>query len=327
MKRYSIYLLFAILTALPACSRRELINPVDLPSKPSDSSENAQSEKYPIVFRIGEDGATKAAGFDSEEMEPGIRVNRTPLSVGTKGATPVTSLSQFYVSICSENEDAFKYENRVFSGPDSNGYYSSGLYWPATEMPYDFIVSNLSMMENVYSGTDGSYFPLVYFDCTEDLVCGYNLDSNYANSPVAIVLTHPLARIGTFTVSANGGDSSMNLVVNSCTINNCKTSGLYDIMNECFETVAGIKSEFPDLAWDSSWSDNTSSYTLKADGTNNDIWVIPGTYSMTLNYTLYSVDSSGSTLVGSGTRSASVTLKGGCVNNIEADAQFIVIEF
>lgn len=201
--------------------------------------------------------------------------------VSTK-ASAVTSLSSFYASATtgSAGSESTKWNSVTFSGSSS---YTGGKYWPASNPSYHFYAANVPL---TFAAAGTTVAP----DGNTDVVVAYIASPTYAASN-ALTFNHIYARVGTVTINAAAG--SLSSV--SATLKNVATGGTYNLRTGAW--TAGTKSD--------------KSVTVGS----NDIYVVPGTYSLSVTYTITNGDYSATF-----TKSGNVTLQQGKINNITATA-------
>lgn len=194
----------------------------------------------------------------------------------------MTSLSSFYVSATTgtAGSETTKWNSVSFSGSST---YTGGKYWPASNPSYHFYAANAPI---TFAAGGSTVAP----DGSVDVVTAYLASPTYGASN-ALTFNHIYARVGTVTISAAAG--SLSGV--SATLKNVATGGTYNIRTDAW--TAGSKSD--------------KTLTIGA----NDIYVVPGTYSLSVTYTLTNGDYSATF-----TKSGNVTLQQGKVNNISATA-------
>lgn len=213
--------------------------------------------------------------------------------VQTKATSAVTSLSSFNVNCVkgtmgSSETSVF---NSAFSGSSS---YTGGKYWPATDQGYKFYASNATM-------TAAATGPTIAATNATDIVCAVLASPSYKASN-ALVFNHIFARVGTCKISAPSGYTVSNLSVKITP----KTGGTYSL-------YAG-NGKTDGTGWSS--TTNGSATTIASalgSTTDNGLYLVPGSYTLTATYTLTQGDYSESF-----TKTASVSLTGGKVNNISA---------
>lgn len=208
-------------------------------------------------------------------------------------ATAVASISKFYVTATTTSTTGSEtklWDNKEFTkASNDTKFTSSGIYWPASQKAMHFYASNLSP---VFSGGDVT----VSANTDTDVVCAY-LDSPSWKSVNQLTFDHILARLGRCTITAPEGYTGSNL---SITIKPM-TGGTYNLRT-------------------ASWSSQTEASSavvvtnsFDGGGTVNDIYLIPGQYTLTAKYTLTK-----GTYSQSFTKTASVTVSAGCINLISA---------
>lgn len=201
--------------------------------------------------------------------------------VDTK-ATAVTSLSSFYVGCTtgSAGSETSKWNSTAFSGSTS---YTGGKYWPATNPSYHFYASNAAL---TFAAAGTTVSP----DGSVDVVTAYLASPTYASSN-ALTFGHIYARVGTVSISAAAGTLS-NV---SATLKSVATGGTYNLRT-------------------GAWTAGTKADKAVSVG-SNDIYVVPGTYTLSVTYTITNGDYSATF-----TKTGSVTLQKGKINNISATA-------
>lgn len=214
-------------------------------------------------------------------------------SVMTKAAAAVTSLSSFNVNCVTGTAGSAETSvfNVAFSGSPS---FSGGKYWPSADPKYKFYASNVAM-------TPSAVGPTIAAVNTTDIVCAALLSPTYKASN-ALTFSHIFARLGTCKISAPSGYTVSNLSV-KVTPN---VSGTYNLFSGNGKTDG------------TGWSSKTpGSETVIASAVgstaSNDLYLVPGTYTLTASYTLTMGAYSESF-----TKSSTVSLMAGKVNNISA---------
>lgn len=197
-------------------------------------------------------------------------------------ATAVTSLSSFNVSATTgtAGSETTKWNSVAFSGSTS---YTGGKYWPASNPSYHFYAANAPI---TFAAGGSTVAP----DGSTDVVVAYLASPAYGASN-ALTFNHVYARVGSVSISAASGTLS-NV---SATLKNVATGGTYNIRTGAW--TAGTKAD----------------KTLTVG--SNDLYVVPGTYSLSVTYTVSNGDYSATF-----TKSGNVTLQQGKVNNISATA-------
>lgn len=198
-------------------------------------------------------------------------------TVSTKTAA-VTSMDSFDVIATTGTAGS---ETRVWGSVRFSGNpYSADKYWPASDPKYHFYATNA----NLSFSAQGCEIPVT--DASIDIVAAYLPKPSYKNSN-NLTFHHIFTRIGTITVNSPSGyqinDVSLAL--------SAPVSGLYNVRT-------------------GAWTPGTSQAQSLNVG-SNDVYVVPGTYTLTVNYTLSKGD-----YTESFSKSGSVTLEKGKINKI-----------
>lgn len=208
-------------------------------------------------------------------------------------ASAVTSLSSF--NVLAITGTAGSAESAVFnSGFSGTATYTGGKYWPATNPSYKFYASNATMAPAA-SG------PTIAATNAMDIVCAYLGSPTYKASNT-LTFNHIFARLGSCNISAPSGYVVSNLSV-KVTPN---TGGTYNMY------TGNGKTDGTGWSGKTAGSQTTIASALNSS-TSNDIYLVPGTYTLTASYTLTAGD-----YTESFTKSANVSLVAGKVNNISA---------
>ena len=215
----------------------------------------------------------------------------------TKATTQVdiSNLGTLYVSAMSGTNYAF--QNAEFT-KRMDDKWQGGKYWPANNPYYKFSASNMNLDQ-------GSPHPsLSVLDTNTDVLAAYVGSSNFQNENT-LTLRHVLAQLGTVTMKAPAGYTVTNLKLKFRPIQQGKYyidtdtwSAGYAVNDDVY--IFGEQSTGVDL-------DAGSAETSK----DHDIWLIPGSYTLTATYTISKGDYSRSK-----TATATVDLIQGFNNNI-----------
>lgn len=201
--------------------------------------------------------------------------------------TAVTSLSTF--GVIAENTTSSAQVWKITSVTQSGSLYSTGKYWPSTDSHYAFYASN-NASTLTYAASGATVAPA---DANTDVVVAYSpYDGASFQQNVALTFEHIFARIGTIAVNAPSGYS---LTVNSLSLS-APVSGTYNIKT-------------------ATWSSKGSAASQTIAVGSNDVYVVPGAYTLSVNYTISLGDYS-ETL----TKTGSVNLQQGKINSITATA-------
>ena len=248
------------------------------------------------VFALGAISCTKADKLETPDVSESRLISFSAkgeglsTSVSTK-ASAVTSLESFNVTATKgESSETAVFENISFSKSGSN--YTGGKYWPSTDAKYHFYAANahLSFATNVCSVSPS--------DASKDIIVAHIANPTYKASN-ELVFEHIYSRIGSIAITAPSG----------YTISGTPTIALS-------APVAGTYS-LNSKNWTSKGSAAKQTLVTGVAGASasNDVYVVPGTYSMSVTYTLVKGD-----YVETFTKTANVTLVQGKVNNITATA-------
>lgn len=211
------------------------------------------------------------------------------VSVTTKaGVTPVTSLSGFnvYATSGSAGAETSEWGQVPFSLEEGTNVYKGGKYWPNTEVSYHFYASNA----DIAFAADGC---TVEGDGTSDIVCAYNPSPVYGTQN-SLAFEHIFARIGKVIINPQEGYDISDIKVNIT----CPTAGKFNIRTGAGKTDG------------TGWTKGDASDHLLAYG-DNDLYVLPGTYRISVSYSLKRDAWSDSF-----EKSATVDIVGGKINNI-----------
>lgn len=176
-----------------------------------------------------------------------------------------------------------------------SGTVNTGKYWPVTDPGYKFYASNAAI---TFAAAGSTVNPA---NCNTDWVVASNTAPTYAASNT-LTFNHILARLGTVTLNTQGGYTLSGV---TATLKSASHSGTYKLSN-CTWTSKGSASDEACAAFSGSVSAQTST---------NDIYVVPGSYTMSVSYTLTKGD-----YVQSFTKTGTITLAEGRINNITATA-------
>ena len=219
-------------------------------------------------------------------------------SVTTKGATVVDDSNLNTIKVSAIKASAFVdgFNNVTFT--KDGGVFKGNKYWPETDGSWSFVAANTDM-----AGTYSDPY-INAANASTDYIYGSATPSHKATT-VPITMDHAFAQIGTVTMRAPAG-----YTVTGCSV-----------------TIAPITSGHIHVktgAWSDQGSAGTPVYifggasgvavTSDAGGTtsaDNDLWLVPGTYTLTANYTIAKGD-----FTKAYTKTATVTLQQGKNNNI-----------
>ena len=216
----------------------------------------------------------------------------------TSKATAVETLTSFYVSASTGTagtNDKYVWKSVSFS--KSGNIYTGGKYWPDTDPKYHFYASNVN-----FNCTDGSAPTISINGISDDIVCAVCTSPTHRDVN-SLTFNHIFTRLGSVTVSGPENGYELSAVSIKLTP---KTKGKYNLFTGTGEingagwtdTVAGSETEI-----------------ASADGQTkqNDIYLIPDTYTLTAKYTLKKGDYSRDF-----TNTKEIELVSGKINSIKA---------
>ncbi len=220
-------------------------------------------------------------------------------SVATKATVVTTSnLTKIYMTATTGTAgnaaEASAFTSAEFNGT-SGGDFTGGKYWPATSTSYHFYGSNVA---HTFASGVCSVSPATN---STDIVCVYVASPTY-KAKTALTFKHIYAQIGSCNISAPSGYTVTGLTV-KVTPN---IGGTYNIRTGNGKTDG--------TGWSSlvAGSETTIASAVGAT-TSNGLYLVPGSYTLTASYTLTKDAFSKSY-----TKTASVNLVGGKINNISA---------
>ena len=149
---------------------------------------------------------------------------------------------------------------------------------------YHFYASNSAMTFNAIG-------PTVTVDGTVDVVCADKRNTIF-NAPTDLDFYHVMSRLGSVAVSSTTGYEITGL---SIVLNNVKTTGTYNIYSK-------------------GWTNQNLVQELAVQTGSNDLYLLPGKYVMSLEFTLVKGDYCG-TFSGSG----NVDFTAGKITNVSVD--------
>ena len=236
-------------------------------------------------------GCAKAGMPDGGPVRPitfGVIDGDAEFAVPTK-VTPVTSLSSFYASATTgTTSQTSVFTSTSFTDPDADGKYTGGKVWPASSVTYNFYGSNRPLTfaagGTTISATNGI-----------DVVCAYAEGASYMEV-CDLTFNHIFARLADVTITADTGYTITGISF-SITPN---TGGTYNLRTG---------------AWSSVTTGSATSIANATTGTkSNDIWLVPGTYTVTMAWTA----TNGAYTKSFTNQTKDVTLVAGKTNNLSA---------
>ncbi|MBQ9310404.1 MAG: fimbrillin family protein [Bacteroidales bacterium] len=205
-------------------------------------------------------GATAyEAGSDEYDGEIVFSAGGPGLELETK-ALEVNNFSSFNAIATSGEAESESEVWKTTANKGGTGKFDTGKYWPSTDKKYNFYGSNVSMQTGAQGAT------VTVPDCGTDVLCAYTPKPTFNVSPVNLTFSHILSRLTTISVTSNYGYV---ITVTDIKLKSVVHSGVYNLRTQ---------------EWSSKGS--VSDVNLVADGSDNDAWMIPGTYTLQIAYTL-----------------------------------------
>ena len=212
-------------------------------------------------------------------------------------ATEVTSLSSFYVTAVTGSAGS---ESNVWNSVQFNqvpgsspATYAGDKFWPSSDPGYKFYGSNVAL--NFAAG--GTY---VNASNATDVVCAY-LSSPTYKTKNTLTFEHIFARLCRVDVAAQTGYTVSNISMYITP----KTGGTYNLRTGAGHTDG--------TGWSSVATGSATLISDKTGATNNDIYMVPGNYTITCTWT--ATDASGASVTHTN-KSSTLPIKGGATNNI-----------
>ncbi len=215
-------------------------------------------------------------------------------------ATEVTSsnLSSLYVTATTGSTS----ETAAFSGVSftkSGSQWKGGQFWPVSDPGYHFYASNVAMTHTVSGQTVSPV------NANTDVIVGYLASPGYKQVNT-LTMEHVFARVNAVTMKADAG----------CTVSGLKlslkpvTSGTFNLKSNDW-TSRGTAGSDSYLLGSASSGVNITTAGGTASKTDNDVWLLPGSYTLTCSYTITK-----GAATKSYTRTASVAFVRGMKNNL-----------
>lgn len=242
--------------------------------------------------------AEEVDGMSSQEIIIAAK-GEFAAEVMTKGATEVTLASLSTLNVTATKADAVVsgFDNVTFT-KGAGDKFKGGKYWPSTDGSWSFVAANTTIGGTAAAPT------LTAANAGTDIICGFSATPTH-KAEIGITLEHIFAQVGTVTMRAPEG-----YTVTGCYVTIApKTSGTYAIKTNAWTPGAAGAAEYI-------FGTNSTgiAVTAAAGGTtsdDNDLWLVPGDYTLTCHYTITKGD-----YTNSFTKTADVTLVRGKNNNI-----------
>ena len=222
-------------------------------------------------------------------------------NVQTK-ATPVTELATFNVLASTGTVGASETQAWAPVAVTKDGSdYLTGKYWPLTDQSYHFYASNASP-------TFGATGSTVTADGSTDIVVAY-LPSPSFKEKNTLTFNHIYARVGNLTLNTQSGYTLSGV---SATLKDGVSGGTYNIFSGNGQTDG---TGWSGLSAASDRALGAFSSSTTAPVSSNDLWLVPGDYTISVTYTLNKGDYSEQF-----TKTGTVSLVAGKTNTITATA-------
>lgn len=229
-----------------------------------------------VVFR--------ASGIDAEVQTKATAVTESDLSTNGFMASCVSG---------SVGSDSAVWNNIAFS--KSGSYWKGGKYWPASNVSYRFY----AVYPKSYTMTAAAAGATIAASNAHDIVCAYASSATY-KSANTLTFNHIFARLGSVTVNQGSGYTISSITI-SITPN---TGGTYNLRTGAGKTDG--------TGWSNLIAGSATTIANKTGSNSNDIYLVPGSYTLTASWTAanspYSKSFSGKTVI--------VNLVAGKTNNI-----------
>ena len=234
--------------------------------------------------------------YDHDEMV--FRTSGLEAEVQTK-ATAVTDTdltNNGFKASCvsgSAGSDTAVWSNVAFA--KSGTYWKGGKYWPTSSVAYRFY----AVYPTSYTMTAAAAGATISASNAHDIVCAYASSATY-KSANTLTFNHIFARLGSVTVNQGSGYTISSITI-SITPN---TGGTYNLRTGAGKTDG--------TGWSGLTTGSATTIANKTGSNSNDIYLVPGSYTLTASWTAanspYSKSFSGKTV--------NVNLVAGKTNNI-----------
>lgn len=223
-------------------------------------------------------------------------------------ATEVTTadVSTIYVNATTGSSS----ETAVFTSAaftKSGNDWMGGKYWPETNPNYHFYVANVAL---THTATGATVSPA---NANTDIVVDYVASPTH-KSKTTVELEHIFAQVGTVSMKAPEGYAVTDVKVSLTPV----IGGTYNLKSDSWTSRGSAQAAVYILGTSSAGvTVSTESSNTTYTGTDNDLWLVPGSYVLTASYVIskgaYSKSITGKT--------CTVTLVQGKNNNIGPTVQ------
>lgn len=277
MKKILLFVFSALAVVAVSCNKNNVTPEVS-------AMEDAEQWLAPIEFAIeGEFAPVAETRGASEVTTDNFSSMKVTATTGTSSETAVSGFG-----------------NTTFT--KSGSVWKGGKYWPVSNPGYHFYASNAEM---THTNNGQTVSPQ---NAGTDVIVGYIASPTYQQSN-AFTMGHIFAQIGTMQITAPSGYTVSELKVSL----KPKTSGTYNLKSG---------------SWTSKGTEGSATYILGTGSSgvsigtaggniisaDNDLWLVPDTYTLTATYKVSIGDYTSNTLTVTG----NVSLDQGKNNNISA---------
>ena len=223
-------------------------------------------------------------------------------TAATKAVTDETNLTSIYVTATKGSGDTEVFANHEFqkAGSGANALWKgvTAKFWPDEDQGYHFAAANVQLTGFTVSptGTD------------TDIIYDY-LASPTPKATNAFQMEHIFARVGTVKMLAPEGCTVSGMTVTLQPI----VAGTFNVKTEAWGDLGSALAATSILP--KAGSNPATAAIATAGGSvisaNNDLWLVPGSYTLTANYTITKGD-----FTKEYTKTCTIALQRGKINNI-----------
>lgn len=220
-------------------------------------------------------------------------------AAGTR-ATEITTanLSSLYVTATTgTSSESAVFTSQPFS--KSGSAWKGGQFWPGSDPGYHFYAANTAL---THTASGATVSPA---NADTDIVVDYLASPTFRASN-ALELEHIFCQIGTVTMKAPAGYTVTDLKVSVQPV----VSGTFNLKSGSW-TTRGAATVARYILGSATSGVSISSAGGQVSSADNDLWLVPGSYTLTASYTITK-----GAYTSSQTRTATVTLLQGKNNNI-----------
>ena len=276
MKKILLFVFSALAVVAVSCNKNSV-------SPDVSASFEAEDGLAPIEFAIeGEFAPVAETRGPSEVTTDNFSSMNVTATTGTSSETAVTNFSN----------TTFTKDGSVWKG---------GKYWPVQNPGYHFYASNVNMTHTDAGQTVSPQ------NAGTDVIVGYIASPTYQQSN-AFTMGHIFAQIGWVEINAPSGYTVSELKVSLTP----KVGGTYNIKSGSWTSKTAGSLTY--ILGTASTGVNINTAGGKNSRTDNDLWLVPDTYTLAVTYKVSIGDYTSNTISMSG----DVTIEQGKNNNITA---------